>query len=361
MESAPAKARKSRSAPPKPKPKLNIDKAALKRLKLVAVAYSHVRREDFPTQEAYDAEVEVEERAQQVITELEKLGIQAKGYAGNEYLLSMLHIDDPDVVLNLVDTLRGKDEFSTSIPAALELTNTPFTGAEMQGMLIGCNRNLIKQLLIQYDIPTPEFQFIVRAGQKVDEALGLPLIVKLNSSGGSVGIDNAAVKETLQDAQRKVDQMMATYKMPVVIERFIDGPEITAVVFDDGKTRHTFMGQKRFKTSPDGRHFFTSVESYEHDSYDYEPVEAALEAKIHKLILRAFNGLLLRDYAKFDIRVDEQTGTPYFTDVNPNTAFGPDPGLPMTELLAMYGVSFQEVLASLMTKYARKLNRKKTA
>ena len=46
--------------------KLSIDREALKKLSLVAVAYSHVEREDFPTQAAYDAEVEVEDRAEEV-------------------------------------------------------------------------------------------------------------------------------------------------------------------------------------------------------------------------------------------------------------------------------------------------------
>ncbi len=46
---------------------LAVDKKALKKLKLVAVAYSDVKREMFATDDAYKAEVEVEGRAQEVI------------------------------------------------------------------------------------------------------------------------------------------------------------------------------------------------------------------------------------------------------------------------------------------------------
>jgi hypothetical protein len=55
------------------------------------------------------------------------------------------------------------------------------------------------------------------------------------------------------------------------------------------------------------------------------------------------------------VRIDATTGTPYFTDANPNTAFGPDPGLPMTEVLQLHGVKFSRILASLMTKHARRI------
>jgi len=70
---------------------------------------------------------------------------------------------------------------------------------------------------------------------------------------------------------------------------------------------------------------------------------------------RAFEVLRCRDYAKFDVRIDVATGTPYFTDANPNTAFGPSLGLPMTEVLQMHGIKFSKVLASLMSKHARRI------
>jgi hypothetical protein len=53
--------------------------------------------------------------------------------------------------------------------------------------------------------------------------------------------------------------------------------------------------------------------------------------------------------------VDEETETPYFTDCNPNTAFGPDLGLPLTEVLALYNIKFNELLASLMSKHAKRI------
>lgn len=333
---------------------LVIDKEALKKLKLVVVAYSHVEREWFPTQESYEAEVEVEERAAQVITRLKELGIEAKGQPGNQYFFTNLLVDQPTLVLNLVDTFKGKDRLQTSVPAALELANINYTGAGIEGLVIGNDRNLTKRLLVAYDIPTPTFQFIRRVGTAIQDDLGLPLIVKLNESGGSVGIDNEAVKETVKDAQKKVDDMITTYKIPVIVERFIDGPEITVAVFDDGSKRHVLMGEKVFRIKPDGKHFFTSLESYRDPlAYKYKKVDEPIRSKIEKLAIRAFNGLYHIDYAKFDIRLDDSTNTPYFTDSNPNTAFGPDPGLPFTEIMKFHGITFDDVLLSLLSKYAK--------
>jgi len=335
---------------------LHIDKKALKKLKLVAVAYSYVERDMFPTEDAYIAEVEVEGRAQQVIEELEKLKIPAKGYPANQYFVTNLLVDDPDLVLNLVDTLRGKDALQTTVPAALELANIPYTGSGMQGLVIGNNRHLTKQLLTAFEIPTPEFQFIQRAGTAIEKDLGLPLIVKLNESGGSVGINNDAVQETLESAQTKVDDMITTYKIPVIVERFIDGREINVVVFDDGRKKHVFMAEKIFRQSTDGKHFFTSLETYnDPKAWKYKLVDEPLHSEIAKHARRAFTGLNYKDYAKFDVRVEDKTGTPYFSDCNPNTAFGPASDIPLTEIAKLYGISFQDILASLVSKNARKI------
>ena len=335
---------------------ISYDKSLLKKFRLVTVAFSHVEREWFPTQDSYEAEVEVEQRAEDVVNAIEELGITAKTSPGNQYFLTNLLVDKPDLVVNLVDTLKGKDVLQTSVPAALELSNIPYTGAGMEGLVIGNSRNLTKRLLMAYDIPTPAFQFIRRVGTSVEEDLGLPLIVKLVGSGGSVGIDNKAVKESFKDAQKKVDHMISTYKMPVIIEQFIDGPEITVCVFDDGSKKHVMMGKKIFRKKPDGKHFFTSIESYDDlHAYTYEPVEEPLKTKVSRLAIRAFSGLQHKDYAKFDIRYDERTNTPYFTDSNPNTAFGPDEGLPFTEVAMMHGISFSQLLGCLLAKYAKDL------
>ncbi len=343
---------------PKPKKvKLATDRQAIKKLKLVAVAYSHIEREWFPTEGAYLAEFEVEKRALEVIAELEKLGIPAKGYPGDAYFMTNLLVDQPDLVLNLVDTLRGKDALQTSVPAALELANIPYTGAALQGLVIGNDRNLVKQMMIANHIPTPPFQFIHRRGTSVEETLGLPLIVKLNESGGSVGIDNRAVKETRKSAQKQVDDLIGTYKTPVMVEKFIDGLEITVIVLEDYKKRHVFLGQKVFGFKPDGKHFFTSLESYgKKDAYHYQLVDnVVLAHKIARYAEKAFTALHNHDYAKFDVRVEAESDNPYFIDANPNTAFGPGSGLPLTEVLALYNMTFSEVLASLISKYARKI------
>src|SRR5215208_3190919 len=341
------------------KTKLNIDSDALKKIKLVAVAYSFVDKDNFPNEEAYKAEKEVEDRAQEVLEEIKKLGLVGKGYPGDQYLLTNILVDRPDVIVNLVDTVRGKDKLASTIPAFLEYANIPFTGCGITGMVIGSNRHMFKELLEHNSIPTPEYKFIKDLRSNTPPSFDPPYIVKLNESGGSMGIDNKAVKETANQLLKKVEELQTAYKIPVLVEKFIDGLELTGVVFDDGKTRHVFLANKKFKLKPDGKHAYTSIESYEvDDAWKYEPVEGELEKKVSDLCVKAFDVLRFTDYAKFDIRVDESDMTPYFIDCNPNTALGPG-DQPMTEVMSMYGIDFPDILASLLSNHVKNPTRPK--
>ena len=335
------------------KTKLNIDSDALKKIKLVGVAYSSVDRELFPNEEAYKAEKEVEDRAQEVIEEIKKLGLEAKGYAGDQYLLTNLLIDRPDVLVNLVDTVRGKDKLASTIPAFLEYVDIPFTGCGVTGMVIGSNRHLFKELLDYNQIPTPEYKFIKDLRSNTPPVFEPPYIVKLNESGGSMGIDNRAVKETVSQVLKKVEDLQGDYRIPVLVEKFIDGREITGVVFEDGKSRHVFLAEKKFKIKPDGKHEYTSIESYDNpNAAKYQLVEEELEKKLMELCAKAFEVLRFTDYAKFDIRVDEIDGTPYFIDCNPNTSLGPG-DQPMTQVMKLHGIEFEEILASLLSYHVK--------
>jgi D-alanine-D-alanine ligase len=301
----------------------------------------------------------VEERALQIMAECKKLGLESQGYPADQYLLTNLLVDRPDVILNLVDTVRGKDKLASTIPAFLEYANIPYTGCGTTGMVIGGNRHLFKELLEHNGIPTPEYKFIKDLRSNTPPAFDPPYIVKLNESGGSMGIDNHAVKETANQVMKKVEELQGEYKIPVLVEKFIDGLELTGVVFDDGKTRHVFLANKKFNLKPDGKHSYTSIESYNvKNSYKYERAEEELEQKVVESCSRAFEILRFSDYAKFDIRVDEKDMTPYFIDCNPNTALGPG-DQPMTEVMSLYGIEFSDILASLLSQHVKSPTRPK--
>ena len=66
-----------------------------------------------------------------------------------------------------------------------------------------------------------------------------------------------------------------------------------------------------------------------------------------KILRPAFEVLKLEDYAKFDIRLDA-AGRHYIIDVNANPSLGPKPDCSIGNVLALYDISFEDILTRIM-------------
>src|SRR3989344_9638735 len=99
--------------------------------KKVAIVYSDVRREYFPTREQYLTEKDSKNDAALIGGYVARLGIAPFLYSGGSNLALKLKNDKPDVVINLVDSIKGIESLSSAVPGAFELLDIPYTGADI--------------------------------------------------------------------------------------------------------------------------------------------------------------------------------------------------------------------------------------
>ena len=81
-------------------------------------------------------------------------------------------------------------------------------------------------------------------------------------------------------------------------------------------------------------------------------MEEELEKKVAELCSKAFEILRFSDYAKFDIRVDEKDGRPILSTAIPTPRLGPG-DQPMTQVMELHGIEFEDILASLLSKHVK--------
>ena len=112
----------------------------------IGILYSEVKREYFPTQEQYLTEKDALRDAQIIAKYLQKLGMEAELFPGNPELATALQKAKPDMVLNLVGSVKGHEYLATTIPGVLELLDIPYTGAGILGESLSYNKFLIKRL-----------------------------------------------------------------------------------------------------------------------------------------------------------------------------------------------------------------------
>jgi D-alanine-D-alanine ligase len=320
--------------------------------KSVGVIYSEVKRSYFPTESQYITEASAYKDAVLITNYLKKLGIQTYLYPGTPAMVEQLEKDKPDMVINLVGSVNGQEYLSSTIPGILESLDVPYTGAGLLGETLAYNKYLVKELLQSHGIPVPRFQLLPNFNTPLDPNLRFPLISKLNEIHGAVEITSNAVSENEKHLRERLKFLISTYQQPVLVEEFIVGTEVTAILLE-GLNKKVYLAEKKFN-KPDTKFVFVTFEDQwlpsANESYSYEKYHDNL---LVDQIKRSFDVLRMSDYGKFDVRID-QSNRYYFIDSNSNPAFGPkESDCALATILDMYGIQFPAILKRLLTNTMR--------
>ncbi|HLA97911.1 MAG TPA: hypothetical protein VJL34_05620 [Anaerolineales bacterium] len=320
--------------------------------KRVGIVFSDVRREYFPTEAQYITEKDARADAELIGLYLETLGITVLRYPGNAELPGRLRRDKPEMVINIVDSVKGDESLAAAIPGVLELLDLPYTGADILGLSLDTNKFVIKKLLEQHGVPVPRYQLFNTPGDYMDPTLRFPLISKLNAIHGAVEITREAISENEKHLRERLRLLIQTYKQPVLVEEFIVGREITAILLE-GMNKKVYLAEKVFHDT-ESKYLFTTFEDqwltegksvFQYEKYD-DPL-------LKEFVKKAFDVTKMYDYGKFDVRLD-QSGRYFFIDSNCNPAFGPkELDMALAVILDMYGISFYEILKRLLLNTVR--------
>ncbi len=318
----------------------------------MAILYSDVKREYFPTEEQYLTEKEALPEAKVISSYISKMGILPLLIPGNEMLAETLRKQKPDMVINLVGSVKGNEYLASTIPGVLEILDIPYTGAGILGESLAYNKFLVKKLLQQNGVPVPHYQLYNSPTDPLDPTLRFPLISKLNEIHGAVEIDKSAISETEKELRDRLKFLITTYNQPVLVEEFIVGREVTAILLE-GLNKKVYLAEKVFKKQGEKYQFATFDDQWKDDkltSYSYQKFE---DDVLSSYVRKAFEITRMADYGKFDIRVDE-SGRYYFIDSNSNPAFGPkELDVAISNILDLYGITFTEILKRLITNTMR--------
>lgn len=324
----------------------------------VAIIYSDVQRANFATEEQYLTEKDADQDAYLVGQYLGALGVDVRLYPGNALLAERLRQDTPDMVINLVDSVKGDERLASTIPGVLELLDIPYTGTNMLGMALDTNKFLIKELLQSNGLPVPHFQIFSSAQDYLNPTLRFPLISKLNAIHGSVEITREAISENEKQLRKRLRKLIRTYQQPVLVEEFVGQREITAIYLE-GRHKKIYLAEKIFLHMEGPYRFLTFQDQWLSETnaaFYYQPYR---DPVLRELVARAFEVANMSDYGKFDVRLDE-AGRYYFIDSNCNPAFGPkEMDTALSVILDMNGISFYAILKRLIMNTMRTTRKSK--
>ena len=139
---------------------------------------------------------------------------------------------------------------------ALSAAGIPCFGPDKKAAIIEASKAFSKDLMKKYGIPTAKYELFTEAEAACAyiEAQGAPIVVKADGLALGKGV---VVAQTVEEAKAAVramieDKAFGQSGARVVIEEFMEGPEVSVLSFTDGETVIPMVSSMDHKCALDG-------------------------------------------------------------------------------------------------------------
>ena len=245
-------------------------------------------------------------------------------------VIEELQYSAPDLVFNLTESFKEKSALDSNLAALLNLLELRYTGSSPSGLIMAGDKILAKKILSFHKIPTPQFATIFRGAADHVGDLRFPLIVKPPQEDASIGISEKSVVKDVGELLNKMDELNKAYRSAVLVEELIAGREFYVGVLGNAEAEALPVIELKFEHNPENPHRIASFDVKWEQGRDKETssifpqdLSEELVKKMQETALAAFHALRLRDYARIDLRVNEE-GEAYVIEVNPNCYLAKD-------------------------------------
>lgn len=250
-----------------------------------------------------------------------------------------------DACFNIIHGTPGENGI---LQAYWDAVGQKYTGCDFYQSALTFNKKDTLAVLSKYGIPSAKSIYL-RKGEdisddKIVEELGLPLFVKPNQSGSSLGISKVKEKSELKNA------LEIAYKEDdeILIESALNGTEVSVGVLDY-KGEVIVLGITEI--IPD-KEFFDYEAKYEGASQEITParIDEETTKKVEEISIKAYRSLGMSGFSRSEFIIVD--GIPYLLEMNTNPGFSPASILP--QQAEIYGISIKDLCGSEVEKALNK-------
>ncbi|GAB6059597.1 D-alanine--D-alanine ligase family protein [Desulfonatronum parangueonense] len=268
---------------------------------------------------------------------------------------SMLEELGPDLVFNLVESIKGSARYSSRVPALLTQMNIPYTGCSAAAMERSTGKLNAKQVLEARRLPTPLWLDDKGCGPATFPGVFIVKSVWEHASHG-LEADNVLTAGNAEMLLTALRERTARLGGQWFAEGYVPGREFSlAAVEVSGAPKLLNPAELVFTDFPEEMHQVVGYRAkWLEQSFEYRntvrrqafPVQdTALLDSMRTLTEACWHGFSLAGYARVDFRVDADN-QPWIIDVNANPCLSPDAGFQAA--CRASGLHFTEVVELLL-------------
>lgn len=246
------------------------------------------------------------------------------------------------------NTIHGTPGENGIMQAYWDAVGQKYTGCDFYQSALTFNKKDTLAVLSKYGIPSAKSIYL-RNGEEISddeivEKLGLPVFVKPNQSGSSLGIskvkDKIELKNAIEFAYKEDDE--------ILIESALNGMEVSVGVLD-------YQGEVIVlgitEIVPD-KEFFDYEAKYEGASQEITParIDEETRKKVEEISIKAYKSLGMSGFSRSELIIVD--GIPHLLEMNTNPGFSPASILP--QQAKIYGISIKDLCGNEVEKALNK-------
>jgi D-alanine-D-alanine ligase len=239
--------------------------------------------------------------------------------------------------------MHGRFGEDGKLQAILEKLNIPFVGSDSLASSLAMDKIASLRIFEENNIPVPDYEILnIHRRDNLDrKKLLLPLVIKPQSQGSSVGV---SFVHGIGELDKALD-LAFLYDNNIIIQEYIKGKEITVGILDN-------QALEPIEIIPKNQ-FFDFQAKYNKGMTDYilpASIDGDLRGRVQSLALKAHRVLGCRHFSRADLLLDEEDN-PFLLEINTI------PGFTATSLVpkaAWYqGISFTKLCLKLLALAVR--------
>ncbi len=238
--------------------------------------------------------------------------------------------------------LHGRFGEDGTVQGALELLGIPYTGSGVMASALAMDKLMTKRIWLAEGLATPAWRQVHSTAQTeaAFAALGTPMIVKPVREGSTIGLSKVLAREQCAAAYA----LAAQQDPQVMCEQFIAGDEVTCAVLGAGEQARTLPVIRI--VAPDGNYDYQN-KYFSDDTQYLVPcgLPAGEEERIQALVLRSYQVLGCRGWARADVMIDAER-KPWLLEINTSPGMTGHSLVPMSARAA--GLSYPELCLRLL-------------
>ncbi len=269
---------------------------------------------------------------------LEKAGHNVAILDGNKQIIERLENFMPRVmegeqmgmIFNMAYGIQGESRY-THIPSMLEMLGLPYVGSSPSGHALALDKILTKIIWKNNNLPTPDF-WVFNSPEEDVSTVKYPVIVKPKMESVSFGLKVVYNDDDLKEA---IQFIVTEFDQQALVEQFIRGREFCVGLLGNSQVESFPVLEIDLEGDPDAIQTVDDKKHKPRAKVCPANISTELAEAMQKLSIEAFKALNLRDFARVDIRLDEN-GNIYLLEINSMASLGESGSYPTAAKVAGY-------------------------